>query len=89
MDDRELRAELDELWRTVRRIVRELHGVESSADPDQREGGLIEDVSFIRDQIENGGVKAQLPTSLRVAIITTAGVVLAAAVTGTFAWLTG
>ena len=57
MDDRELRAEFDELWKALRVIVRELHGTESSADPDDRSGGLIRDVAFIRDRIENGGVK--------------------------------
>ncbi len=57
MDNRELRAELDELWKTMRVIVRELHGIESSADAEMRTGGLVKDVAFIRDQLENGGVK--------------------------------
>ena len=56
-DPRVTTAELAELWRTVRIIVRELHGVESSADPESRSGGLVEDVRFIRDQLENGGVR--------------------------------
>ncbi len=37
--------------------MRELHGTESSADPEKREGGLIPDVKVIRDLLENGGVK--------------------------------
>ncbi len=57
MDEREHQADHDELWQALRRIVRELHGVEASADPEKRSGGLIEDVKAIRDQVENGGIK--------------------------------
>ncbi len=85
MDDRELRAELDEMWRTMRRILRELHGVESSADPDKRTGGLIENVKVIRDLLENGGVKRswdKVSVTVASSVIAASGAIILGVVLG-------
>ena len=82
-DPRVIKAELDELWRTVRIIVRELHGIESSADPETRSGGLVEDVRFIRDQIENGGVRrkwGRFDSAVAAALIAASGAVVVAVI---------
>ena len=71
----------------MRSIVRELHGIESSADPDHREGGLIADVAFIRDRIENGGVKRRWGRGdvvVAAALITASSAVVVAVVRGIF-----
>lgn len=72
------RKEFDELRATVKNIVRELHGVESSADPSVREGGIVEDIRFIRKRIENGVKRSWDKTSVAVAgfVITASSTVI-------------
>ncbi len=85
MDERELRAELDEMWRSMRRILRELHGVESSADPEKRSGGLIKNVEIIRDLLENGGAKRKwdkVSVTVASSVVAASGAVILGVVLG-------
>ncbi len=79
------RAELDEMWRSMRRILRELHGVESSADPEKRSGGLIKNVEIIRDLLENGGAKRKwdkVSVTVASSVVAASGAVILGVVLG-------
>lgn len=65
--------------------MRELHGGESSADPESRSGGLIDDVHWIRDLLENGGVKRKwdkVSVTVASSVVAASGMVILGVVLG-------
>ncbi len=81
-------AEHTEYGEAIRVITRELHG-ERNELTGQWSGGMVEQLDKVYQVLTNGGVKAELPTTIKVAIITTLGLVGVAFVTGLFGLLTG
>ena len=72
-----------QLQERVESIVRELHGVESSADDGQRDGGLIPKTDKILDLLENGGIKRKYGKTdaiVAASVIAASGTVIVAVV---------
>ena len=75
-----------DMRRAVELITIELHGKEAPtvADPDKREGGIVEQVDDIHEIITNGGVTLKLTRGAKAALATTIGVILTALIAGIF-----
>ncbi len=80
-----------DMKRDLELLVTDIHGKPdpTAAKPDRRTGGVVVQVAEMHDKLTNGGVKADLPTTIKVAIITTAGVVTTAGITGVIQLLRG
>ena len=83
--------EVVKLRRDVSLLVTDIHGrpAPTAADPNRREGGVVQQVDEMHDKLTNGGVEAKLPRTVTVAIITTAGVVITAGIAGLVQILAG
>ena len=86
-----LRREHDKLLTDMELLVTDIHGRldGTAADPTRRTGGVVQQVAEMHDKLTNGGVEAKLPRTVTVAVITTAGVVITAGITGLIQLLTG